>query len=330
MARSHEEELRRRRRKRLVQGVLLGGAAIGVPALVNTLIARRASRLPVPAWGRPQRFEWREGEIVYQRLGEGSPVLLLHSFGPGHDSGEWQLAGEILAEHHTVFAPDLLGWGRSAKPRLVYDGELYLALVADFLRDVVGQRAWIVAAGLPAAYAVQVGVDHPELLRGLGLVVPHGIELNGDEPDFKDAAVHRMLRLPIFGTSALNAYTSRSNLAQYLARDVYASPERVDSALVEHHYRSSHEPGSHAALAAYMAGYLNHNVEDALPRLQLPVWLAWGRLSASPSVEVADLWLHRLHSAVFEVFERAATLPHAEVPVAFSEKLEAFLKVTSE
>ncbi|MEO8502873.1 MAG: alpha/beta fold hydrolase [Acidobacteriota bacterium] len=326
---SIEEDQRRKRRKRLLQGVLVGGAAIGIPALANLLISKRAEKLAPPSWGRAQRYNWRLGDIAYQRLGDGPPVVLLHSFGPGHHCGEWQIAAEILGERHTVFAPDLLGWGRSDKPAITYDDELYMQLLFDFLHEVVGERAWLVAAGLPAAYAVQLGVDHPELLRGLGLVVPLGIELHGDEPDFKDAAVHRLLRLPVLGTSALNLYTSRSSLEDHLKREVFAHPDRVDAAMVDSLYRAAHDKGAHAALAAYLAGYLNHGVETVLPRLPLPTWLAWGRQATHPAVEASDLWLRRLRTAAFEVFERSGNLPHAEVPVAFCEKLEAFLSITA-
>ena len=101
----------------------------------------------------------------------------------------------------------------------------------------------MVAAGLAAAYAVQIAVDEPEAIAALGLVVPLGIESHGDEPDFKDAMVHRLLRLPVVGTSALNLYTSRSAIDHHLL-EAYAVEERVDAALVEHHYRSSHQPGA--------------------------------------------------------------------------------------
>lgn len=324
-AQSADEEQRRKRRKLLVKGLLVGGAAIGLPALANALVKRRAGQLAPARWGRTHRYAWKEGEVVFQNLGEGPPILLLHSFGPGHDAEEWRDAAECLARDHRVYAPDLLGWGHSDKPALTYDGELYIELVRDLLRDVVGRRAAVAAAGLPAAYAVQVAVDHPELVRGLALVGPLGIELNSDEPDFKDALLHRALRLPVLGTSALNLFTSRAAIAHHLRHDVYAAPERVDAGLVDHHYRASHQRGAQAVLAAYLAGYLNHGVEEELGRLTQPVWIGWGRAAASPPVESADLWLRHLPGAELEVFEGAATLPHAEAPVAFCRRLEHFL-----
>ena len=330
MARTPEEEQRRRRRKRIVQGLVVGGAAIGIPALVNALIARRANRLDSPRWGRTHRYAWRLGEIAFQRLGEGEPLVLVHSFGPGHDSAQWRRAAELLARDRSVFVPDLLGWGRSEKPALNYDGEIYIGLLADFLGDVVRQRATLVTAGLSSAYAVQLAVDHPELVRALALVSPLGIELAADEPDLKDAVIHRLLRLPIFGTSALNVYCSRSGIEHHLERDVFAQGHEVDAELLEHHYRASHEPGSRAALAAYLAGYLNHGVGGALPRVTAPIWIGWGEDAVNPPIESADLWLHAAPNAVLEVFAEAGVLPHLEQPELFVEAMQKFLATLPE
>lgn len=329
MARTSEEEQRRRRRKLLLRGLLLGGAAVGVPALANALIARRSRHLDRPTWGRGLRHAWKFGEIAYQRLGDGAPIVLLHSFGPGHDSEEWKQAAERLAGSHRVLAPDLLGWGRSDKPAITYDGELYIQLIADFLEDVVGERCTLLAAGLPGAYAAQVAVDFPERVQALGLVVPSGLSVHGDEPDIRDALVHWALRLPILGTSAMNLYTSKTALGQYLRRDLFSSAEHADAPLVDHYYQASHQPGAHRPLAAFLAGYLNHRVVDALGRLSLPLWLAWGR-SASPAIETADLWLQQTPHAQLEVFEHSANLPHLEEPGRFCERFERFLEAQAE
>jgi pimeloyl-ACP methyl ester carboxylesterase len=319
-----EEEQRRRRRKRILRGLLLGGAAIGVPALINAAIARQARRLESTAWGRRHRYAWDLGDVVFQRLGAGDPVLLLHSFGPGHDSLEWRAVGERLAETHQVFAPDLPGWGRSDCPEAALDGELYIDFIADFLDDVVRRRATIVASGLAAAYAVEVAVDHPELVRGLVLSCPLGINFASDEPDLKDAVIHRLLKLPVFGTSAMNLYTNRKGIVRYLVEEVYANPGAVTETLIDHHYRGAHEPANRPALVAYLAGYLNHRVAPALARIAAPTLLVWGREAVNPPVETADLWLTVARQAELEVLDRAGALPHAERPNAFGRRFAEF------
>jgi pimeloyl-ACP methyl ester carboxylesterase len=321
----NEQQQRAARRKRLIKGLLIGGAAVGLPALANAWVRRRAGRLTAPTWGRPRHYAWNQGEIAFQQLGDGPAVVLLHSFGQGHDATEWRRVAEILSKEYRVLAPDFLGWGRSAKPELTYDGELYIQLIQDFLEDVVGEKALVVASGLSAAYAVQLGVDKPELFYGLSLVCPQGLDLHGEEPDLKDAALHRFLRLPILGTAALNAFTSRAGIANHLRNEVYAAPERVDAALVDHHYRASHEPGAQGALAAYLSGYLNHSVRQVLPRLSLPVWLAWGGQAKGPAAEKPERWLSSLPDAELDIFEGAGLLPHAETPIPFCRRLTGLL-----
>ncbi len=324
-ARERSQNRRRKRRRHLWRALVLGGAAVGIPAAANALIARRNQRLRRPGWGRGHRYAWRHGEIAFQRLGKGPAVVCLHSFGPGHDNETWKETAENLAAGYEVFAPDFLGWGRSDKPRVTYDGELYLELVADFLEDVVRQPAVLAAAGLPAAYAVQTAADHPEAVRALALAVPCGIELSGEEPDLQDALVNRLLRFPILGTSALNLYTSQAAIGSYLRREAFAAADRVDAARVEHHYRSSHQPGSHLGLAALLSGYLNHRVEDVLARVAVPIWLGWGRQASLPPLEIADLWLERQPRAHLEVFEGTGNMPYAEIPARFAASLRDFL-----
>jgi pimeloyl-ACP methyl ester carboxylesterase len=317
-----EEIQKRSRRRRLVKGLLLGGAAIGLPALVNRAVARRAPPLGAAAWGRSSRFPWGRADVAYQHLGIGDSLVALHSFGPGHDSAEWRTAAELLAPSHQILVPDLPGWGLSANPSLRYTARLYTRFLREFLAEVVRKPALILATGHSAAYAIDISVAKPELVRGLVLITPRGLRFARSSLGLLDALIQRLILLPVLGTSALNFYTTRASLSRYLEQDLYAAPERVDSTLVEHHYRSSHQRGAHRALAALLGGLLDLGVKDLLPRLSAPVWLAWGRRAKSPPVETADLWLHHLGNAQLEVFEGSAILPHAEQPELFCAWLE--------
>jgi pimeloyl-ACP methyl ester carboxylesterase len=141
----------------------------------------------------------------------------------------------------------------------------------------------------------------------------------------KDALLNHALRLPVLGASALNLYTSHAAIERHLRRDTYSAPDRVDAKRVEHHYQSCHQPGSHLALAAFLSGFLNHTIDDALPRLDVPAWIGWGRAATSPRVETADLWLSYLTDVELEVFEDGGNLPHLEIATRFCQKLESFL-----
>ena len=54
-------------------------------------------------------------EIAYATGGSGPPLLLLHGFPQTH--AMWRDVAPALAQHFTVVASDLRGYGASGKPR---------------------------------------------------------------------------------------------------------------------------------------------------------------------------------------------------------------------
>ena len=125
-----------RRRKRILQGLLVGGAAIGIPALINA--ADRAPRRHArtrPSGAARHRYAWRSATSSSSAWATDRRSCCCTRSGPGHDSLEWRRGGRAPGRTLPVFAPDLLGWGRSEKPPIAYDGELYI----QFARRLPGR-----------------------------------------------------------------------------------------------------------------------------------------------------------------------------------------------
>ena len=57
--------------------------------------------------------------MYYRMAGSGEPVVLLHGF--PETSNAWRKVMPALAEHYTVIAPDLRGFGASDRPDTGYD-----------------------------------------------------------------------------------------------------------------------------------------------------------------------------------------------------------------
>jgi len=325
MSRGTGRSLKSDRGRKIATRLLIAGAAVGIPVLAAALLRRRAEPPSAPRWGRAHRYTGRSGrEVVFQELGDGPAVVLLHSFGPGYDANQWRAAAEILAADFCVYVPDLPGWGRTRALPGAHHPERYLQLVEDFLAGVVREKAVLVASGLSAAYAVQAAVNHPHQMRALALVSPLGLGETAETGALQGFA-GRIVGLPVIGAPVLDLLTGRAALEHHLRREVYAAPERVDAALLEHHYRASHTSQARAALAAYLRGDLWHDVSQQLEGLRAPVWIAWGRQAKHPAVDQADLWLRHIPGAALDVFEGAGALPYAEAPALFCRALERFL-----
>src|ERR671938_628559 len=106
--------------------------------------------------------------VRYLRVGEGPLLVLVH--GITSSSRTWERVLPLLAERHTVIAPDLLGHGRSAKPR----GDYSLGAYASGLRDLLGvlgyERGMAVGHSLGGGIAMQFAYQFPEYCERLALI----------------------------------------------------------------------------------------------------------------------------------------------------------------
>lgn len=111
--------------------------------------------------------------IHYLVDGRGPAVVLLH--GLGGFAASWRHNLRPLASRATVYAVDLPGFGRSAKPRTRYSLAYFARALHGFLDAVGVAQAALVGHSLGGAIAVTYALTHPtrvERLALLGAVVP--------------------------------------------------------------------------------------------------------------------------------------------------------------
>src|SRR5215218_4837228 len=96
---------------------------------------------------------------AYRIAGSGPAILLIH--GIGDNSTTWSSVQSTLAQRFTVIAPDLLGHGKSDKPR----GDYSVAAYANGMRDLLGvldiERVTLVGHSLGGGVAMQFAYQYP-------------------------------------------------------------------------------------------------------------------------------------------------------------------------
>src|SRR5262249_17854812 len=152
--------------------VIAGGAGMAALAAMNASIRRNAIEPDDRALGgEPNFYDWKYGRIFYKKSGfenSGVPLVFVHGVGAGASSFMWRKNFDPLAEDFRVYALDLLGLGFSQKPATApYSADLYVELITDFVREVVGPPINFIASSLGAAYCVRVADEHPELVNSL-------------------------------------------------------------------------------------------------------------------------------------------------------------------
>lgn len=120
-----------------------------------------------------QYLDLHGDKVAYQYAGQGDAVVLIH--GMAGNSDTWRVVLPQLSAQHLVVAPDLLGHGKSAKPR----GDYSLGAFAVWLRDLLDElgisRVTLVGHSLGGGVAMQFVHQHPEYCERLVLISSGGL-----------------------------------------------------------------------------------------------------------------------------------------------------------
>ncbi|PWT82964.1 MAG: alpha/beta hydrolase [Acidobacteria bacterium] len=293
-------------------------------AAMNASIRRRAVEPDDSALGGEANFyDWKHGRIFYKASGaskSGLPLVFVHGVSAGASSFMWRKNFDALAKDFRVYALDLLGFGISDKPPTTsYSADLYVELITDFVREVVGPPVNIIASSLGAAYCVRVADEHPELVNALILNSPAGYDTLNARPGMAGAAFYGLLQSPVLGTSFYNVMASERSIRDYAKNQLFYDHRRVTDRLVTHLYATSHQPGAQHAIAAFLSGYLNTEIRMAFARLDQPVTLVCGKQDLSAPIGRAQALAKLNPDARLEVFDYCRMMPEQEHPEQFND-----------
>ncbi len=300
-----------------------GGAALGAAALYNVTASHRTAALDNSLGGESRELVWRGHRVAYTRHGSGTPVLLVHGIYAGASSYEWRHTVDALAERHTVYAVDLVGFGRSARPKMRYTPAMYQAFLAEVMAKLGHGPLVVVASSLSAAFVVALAARDPRHIAALVLVGPTGLGQRNAAPTGPFTSEF-LLEAPIVGTSIYNALTSKASVRSYL-EEVYVNHRLVTDELVEDYVSNARQPGARHAVAAFMGGRLDLDIRNALRRTRHPLMILWGEQARMNSVQNAHAFRVVKPEAEWALVSDAGDLPHDEQPERTNSAILRFL-----
>lgn len=307
-------------------------AALGTLAAVGAglAVARRLGRDVPPLYrslrAAPRDWRWSGFRVVHYEAGppEGEPVVLVHSVHAAASAWEMRELFAGLGADHRVLTYDLLGFGASDRPDVDYDATLYRDLLRDFLVEVVGGPAHVVASSVSAAHALALAEEEPELLRSVVLVNPTGLLTQAAGPGRGDRVVQNLFRTPWIGEALFNLLVSRPSLRLFSSR-LYRDGA-LEEAAVEQRYLAAHQPGARYAPAAFLGDAVGQNAYMALRNLRVPALAVW-----SDADYPLDTGRERAAFAGVAprvpqvVIEGCGALPHEERPQEVERALREWL-----
>jgi pimeloyl-ACP methyl ester carboxylesterase len=266
---------------------------------------------------------------AYRMAGQGPVLLLLHGIGDSSDS--WLPVMPALTERFTVIAPDLLGHGRSDKPRADYSVAAFANGMRDLLEILGVERATVVGHSLGGGVAAQFGYQYPERLERLVLVASGGIGPHVASVLRLASVPLAELVLPVLGLPPVRFVRSRAlrlaaHVGSGLGHDI-TEVNRVLDGLPDHTAQVAFVRTLRSVVD--WRGQVVTMRDRAYLADNVPVQIMWGTEDQVIPASHADLALGALADARVAIFEGVGHFPHRAEPERFVAELTAFIDETA-
>jgi len=265
-----------------------------------------------------QYWTWRDHQIHYVQAGAASPdrpaLLLVHGFGASTDHWRKNLSG--LQADFEVWAIDLLGFGRSAKPDLAYSGDLWRDQLAEFIATVIQKPTVIAGNSLGGYAALNAAAVYPDRVAGVALLNsagPFSQNLATQKPSVLQKFV-RWFALQDWVAYLIFQNTRRKSVIRKTLEKVYLDRSAVTDRLVDEIFRPSCDPGAAKVFASVFKTPRGATVDELLSQLRCPLLMMWGE--GDPWMKVRDraAMFRQYYPNLTEHFLQAGHCPHDEAP----------------
>ncbi|CAI5476656.1 unnamed protein product [Closterium sp. Yama58-4] len=280
--------------------------AVAVRDLVAAVHGVEERLLALPF--RSHSWMWRGHRIHYAVAGCGKPVILVHGF--GGSAGHFRNLIAHLADHHKVYAVDLLGFGDSDKPRgIEYGPELWADIINDFMLEFTDEPAVLIgnsigsltsltaAASSAAPLSLSDGEGQSDgegsmvrraekgKIRGLVLLNVAGAMnrkglmrddalLTALSPMF--VAIEYLLQKPKIASFLFERFRNKANVRKILSEQVYRDNSQVCDRLVDILYEPSTHDGALDVFVKVFTGDPGRHPEELVELVDVPMLVLWG------------------------------------------------------
>jgi len=262
-------------------------------------------------------WQWR-GQKIYYVQGEKNhdrtpPLLLVHGFGASTD--HWRKNIYQLQEHFTVWAIDLLGFGRSSKPAWEYTGNLWREQLNDFITEVIKQPTIVAGNSLGGYACLCTAAQYHDNILGVVLLNsagPFSDSIN-KKPTLLQKVSSWIFKQPLITYFLFQRLRNKKNIRKTLEK-VYLDSSAITDQLVEDIYRPSCDEGALQVFSSVFKSPQGEKVDELLQKMQCPLLNIWGE---------ADPWMRskersekfaQHYSNLTQYYLKAGHCPHDEVP----------------
>ena len=245
--------------------------------------------------------------ICYYDVGSGPVLVLLH--GLGGDADQWAWCLGPLSTTHRVIALEMLGFGRSDKPPIIYRIAGFVEVLERFLQALEIERASILGHSLGGWIVAAFALQFPRRVDKLVLADAAGIDAGAINPPID-----------------LNVST-RANMRTIL-EFIFHKKAMVTDDFVDLSYSLHLERGDGPTIRSVLETIMapDEKLDSSLGALQAPTLLLWGKEDALTPLAMAENFQRLIPGSRLEVIPECGHVPCLEKPAEFVQAVSHFLR----
>ena len=261
-------------KKIIIATVLVGGAMYAA----NEYIMKSSITKNLLKKDDGKYYSFKYGNIFYKVSGEGEPVLLIHDINECSSGMEWLYLEKKLSKTNKVYTIDLLGCGRSDKPKFTYNSFLYVQLINDFIKEVIGKPTNIIATGKSVAPVVMATKLQEELVERIMLINPADLSDLNNVPSSLDKIKKYVLNTPLIGTFVYHMLHTKDCIFNRFVNEYFSDSYADFSEIIDYYHESAHKDhsGSKYLYSSLQYGSLNLNINHGLKVLDKDIIILSG------------------------------------------------------
>jgi pimeloyl-ACP methyl ester carboxylesterase len=253
--------------------------------------------------------------IAYERVGSGSPLVLLHGY-VGDGATTWRRQLDGLSDEFMVVAWDAPGSGRSSDPPESFGVDGYADCLAGFLEKLGIRRACV--AGLSFGGIIALGLQRRHAAKSSALILASAYAgWAGSLP--AEAAEQRLRQALALAEETPQAFV-RALLPTMFSTAI--SDETLDD------FRASMQ-AFHPRGFRSMARASAEDVRDVLPNIDVPTLLLYGERDVRAPLTAAEALHAAIPSSSLVVLPNVGHVCNVEAPDEFNAAVRDFLHDTS-
>lgn len=317
-------------KKRLLTSSILITASTAAIYIINKMINASAVFKNLLSPQDNNFYEWRFGNIYYKKSGNGEPILLIHDLNVYSNDYEFSKLTHELEKNHTVYTIDLLGCGRSDKPKITYTNFLYVQLITDFVKNVINQKTNVIVSGLSSSFVIMTCLNDNNVFEKIMMISPEDLAVLNKTPTKQSKIAKFMLELPIIGTLLYHMIVCKPNVELLFTEKYLFNPFHTEQSYIDTYYESAHKENSNGKYlqSSITGNYVYCNIAHALKEINNSIFILSGEKTEGIQ-ETTALYKSLNSSIESELIEKAKQMPHMENPKKVLEIIDIFFSYDS-